>query len=136
MSVEIECFAGRDREPIEMCDAQYKRARPIGQPTRSGTECGAGFEQPGIHLGRDRIMQHGSKGSPHHIRAFALREMQRIEGSEVESETVELEGGHGIGGAALSRRGGSPDRRCRPQAAAHRTRAASAWAECDPAPVV
>ena len=50
------------------------------------------FEEPVVDGWRKGVVQYVSERSAHHVGAFALGEMHRVQGAKVEAETVELEG--------------------------------------------
>jgi len=83
-----------------MGDAQHEGPRPIGQTAGSGAQGTPGFEKARVNLGRHSLTEYCAESAAHDVGAFALRKMNLIQGAEVETEPVELECNHNVGGEA------------------------------------
>ncbi len=70
MGVQVETVALRDREPVQVSDAEYEWAGPVGQPAGCGAQRFAGLEESGIYLGGNRIAQYRAERATHHIGAL------------------------------------------------------------------
>src|ERR1051326_8893769 len=92
-----------NREAVEVCRAEHEGARPIGKT--AGHRPGGGplgsarLEKTCVNLRWNSVAQHGAKGAANHVGAFSGREIEPVEGAEMKPETVELEGGHDVGGS-------------------------------------
>ena len=98
MGVEVEGIARGDDQAIEVGDAEDEGAGPIGESAGCAAKGCSGLEQAGVDGGRNGLAEDGTEGAADDVGALTGREVDWIEGAEVEAESVELESGHNEGG--------------------------------------
>ena len=98
--VQVEAVAGRHGQAVQVRHAQDEGTRPVGQAAGGGAQRTSGLEQAGVDLRGHGIAQHGAERAADDVGALAQREMNLIQGAEMEAESVELECSHNVAGGA------------------------------------
>jgi len=101
VGIEVEGIPRAHGEAIQMRDAEYEGAGPVGKPAWGRSKGGARLEEACVNLRRDGVTKHGPEGAAHHVGTFSAGKVQRIEGTKMKTEAVELEGSHCFGGITL-----------------------------------
>ena len=98
VGIQVEALTLGNGQTVQVGHSKDKRARPIGQAAGSGADGFPGLEETDVDLRGHSIAKYCAKRAADDIGALARREMNLVQGAEMEAETVELECSHNVAG--------------------------------------